>query len=350
MALSAHPKVWRILSAIFVGITVVSGLCFYFSNIFIVFVIGFALIIITEKFGSDYQKSVSRYKLPRWKQCCYGWLLIAFWVFVIVFLLRDSVNQIIGVLREISVNEQTVSGVYNTKVYPLLPPLFRQEAFTIQAIGWISRYVSSLSASILSQMVTFFVIGLLIIPLMFYMYFWRRHVIKEKLSDAIPRKFKSSALRAFRAMGKQLYTFFAARVVESTVVGGLCCLGFFIAGVKGWLVLGLLAGFLNTVPYFGPFLGAIPPIIITLLVDTPLAALYVVLTVFFVQTIDVFYLQPIMISSKIRIDPLLSIILVLAGTKLFGIMGTIFILPMFLVYEVILKEAYEELVKLYDRR
>jgi len=148
------------------------------------------------------------------------------------------------------------------------------------------------------------------------------------------------SLRTSRAMGKQLHTFFAARVVESTVIGGLCCLGFFIAGVKGWLVLGLLAGFLNAVPYFGPFLGAIPPVIITLLVDTPLAALYVVLTVFIAQTIDMFYLQPFMISSKIRIDPLLSIILVLAGTKLFGIMGTIFILPMFLVYEVILKEAY----------
>jgi predicted PurR-regulated permease PerM len=349
MALTAHPKVWKIIAVIFLGMTAVFAMCFYFSTIFISFVVGAALIIISEKFGSDYKKSVSRYKLPRWKRVCYGWLLIAFWVFVVAFLLRDSVNQIVGVVREISVNEQTVSGVYHTKLYPLLPPILRQEAVTVQMIGWVSRYLSALSATILSHMLAFFINGLLIIPLMFYMYFWRRQSIGEKLTEAIPRKFKSSVLRASRAMNKQLHTFFSARVVESTVVGGLCCLGFFIAGVKGWLVLGLLAGFLNTVPYFGPFLGAIPPVIITLLVDTPLAALYVVLTVLIAQMIDVFYLQPFMISSKVRIDPLLSILLVLAGTKLFGIMGTIFVLPMFLMYEVVLVEVYGELKKLYDK-
>ena len=67
--------------------------------------------------------------------------------------------------------------------------------------------------------------------------------------------------------------------MESMVIAGICCLGFFIAGVKGWLVLGLLAGFLNIVPYLVRLLGAVPPMLITLLVDEPIITFYVVITI-----------------------------------------------------------------------
>jgi predicted PurR-regulated permease PerM len=276
--------------------------------------------------------------------------LIAFWVFAIVFLFRSSLLQMTDVLRETSINEKTLMAVYTKKIVPILPAFFQRETFTEKAVEQVSAYVSSLTSTILSEAFFFLIDGLLIVPLMFYMYFRRRAAIAERVFGAVPARFQASVLRAAREIGHQLHTFFAVRVIENTVVGALCCLGFFIAGVQGWLILGLVAGFMNSVPYFGPIMGAIPPLLIILLTDEPVAALYVVLTVFIAQTIDEFYLRPFVISNKVRIDPLLSIILVLAGSQLLGIMGTIFALPMYLVTKVILQEAYEELVRLYGEK
>lgn len=349
MALSSHPKVWQILGIITIFIILACALSYYFSKIFITFVVGFVLIIITEKFGADFQKSVERYKLSLPKRLCYGFLLSLFWLFLVIFLLGNSVGQITDTLRQISVDATTVMNIYSKEVYPHLPIFLRSDAITVGVVEWVSKYLSLLAAGILSQTLTFVIYGLLIIPLMFYMYFWRRHSIAQKIFDAVPENFHKSVKHAARRVGSQLHQYFAARVIQSTVVGALCCLGFFIAGVKGWLALGLLAGFLNTVPYFGPIMGAIPPVIFTLITDDSIVALYVILTVIITQTIDVFYLQSFMIAGKIRIDPLLSIILVLAGTRIFGIFGTVFALPMYLVCMIILQEAYYELVRLYER-
>ncbi len=347
MALSANPKVWRSLGVLAVLLAVGFALCYYFLHIFLAFIVGFVLILITEKFQGDFKKSVARYKLRPWKRWCYGGLLIAFWLFVIIFLLQNSFDQISDDIRTISVDTHSVSSLYAQEIYPHLPTVFRRDTITVGIVDWVSTQVSRLAGAILSKTFAFIINGLLIIPLLFYLYFWRRKIIMQRILEVVPTRFRKSVQHGMKDVGKRLHDYFTARVIQSTVIGALCCLGFFIAGLKGWLLLGLLAGFLNAVPYFGPILGAIPPFILALLVDESIAALYVLLTVFIAQTIDVFYLQPFMISGKVRIDPLLSILLVLAGTKLFGIFGTIFVLPMYLVSKVILQEAYEELVRLY---
>ncbi len=148
-------------------------------------------------------------------------------------------------------------------------------------------------------------------------------------------------------IASETHDYLEGKIIETTVVGAICCLGFFVAGVKGWLVLGLLAGFLNIVPYIGPLIGAIPPVLITLLVDKPIAAIYVIIAVIVAQLVDNLYLNPFMISGKVKIDPLLSIVVILIGAQLFGAIGMIFAIPIYLVYKIILKEAYRELTRIY---
>jgi predicted PurR-regulated permease PerM len=54
-----------------------------------------------------------------------------------------------------------------------------------------------------------------------------------------------------------------------------------------------------------------------------------------------------MIPSKVSVDPLLSILLILVGGELFGLTGILFAIPIYLVYKIVLKESYEELARLY---
>jgi predicted PurR-regulated permease PerM len=106
---------------------------------------------------------------------------------------------------------------------------------------------------------------------------------------------------------------------------------------------------LNIADFVGPALSVLPPVAISLLADDPTAAVIAAATIVVAQLVDNFYLVPFMISSKVSLNPLLTILLVLIGAKVLGIVGIILAIPIYLVYKIVLRGAYYELVETYDR-
>ena len=165
----------------------------------------------------------------------------------------------------------------------------------------------------------------------------------------MPKKFSRGYNKSLEGINKQLNGFFSVKMVESLIIASICSIGFLLAGIPGWLFLGLMTGLFNTIPYLGPIVGAIPPLVVGLLIS-PITALYALLTVLFAQGIDNFYIIPFMIPRKVKIDSLLSIILFIIFAQLFGVLGMILSIPVFLVYKVVLVATYDELVKIYNTR
>jgi predicted PurR-regulated permease PerM len=179
------------------------------------------------------------------------------------------------------------------------------------------------------------------------MYFRKKEEIAKTIMESVPRRFTEAVRRAARDIGRQLGDFFGAKIVQSVIVGSIACLGFFIAGVKGWLVFGVIVGILNILPYIGPLVSILPPVFSSIILGDPLAAYYSIIVVLVAVIIDNVYIVPFMIPSKVSVDPLLSIILILVGGELFGLTGIFFAIPIYLIYKVVLKESYEELARLY---
>jgi len=190
--------------------------------------------------------------------------------------------------------------------------------------------------------------GLLIIPIMFHMRFHRGDDLALRVQEWVPENLRRRYAGITREIGENVYEYFRARIIESVAVGGMCCLGFYVGGVKGWLVLGLIAGVLNIADFVGPTLSLLPPVVISLLADDPIAAVFAVATIFVAQVVDNFYLVPFMISSKVSLSPLSTILLVLIGGKVLGIAGVILAIPVYLVIKIILRGAYHELVDSFD--
>ncbi|MPM89963.1 hypothetical protein SDC9_137078 [bioreactor metagenome] len=84
-------------------------------------------------------------------------------------------------------------------------------------------------------------------------------------------------------------------------------------------------------------------------IDSPLTALFAVITVIIAQTIDNLYLIPFMISEKVNINPLMSVILTLAASKLLGALGMVLAIPIYIIYKIIMKESYRELINIYGK-
>jgi len=341
--MSVKPIVWIFLSSLFLLLTALVVILFYFRVIFIVFIIGMALIIFVENMMKNFNQRVKNYKLKRWQVRIAGYVLVFFWLFTIYFLVGGSIQQLAEVAKT---DVREVSSGYVTKIEPYIPTVLGERIFKAESIESLETWIFSSLKDFLSLITTIVLNAVLIIPLMFYMYFKKWKKIVARTNELLPKKFRNGAKNASSEISFQLRDYLGAKVIESTVIGGVCCLGFYVAGLKGWLFLAVFAGLLNIIPYIGPIIGAIPAILIAL-IDSPIVAIYVIVTVVIAQLLDNLYLIPFMISGKVKIDALLAIVLTLVGAQLAGPLGMILALPIFLVFKITLRETYLELVKIY---
>jgi len=103
-------------------------------------------------------------------------------------------------------------------------------------------------------------------------------------------------------------------------------LGIFPDGRSYALAFGVFYGVMELVPYIGPILGAIPPVLLALLTD-PISALWVTLLFVALQQLEGHVVAPQIFGHTLRINPLLVIFALLIGLQLYGIVGALVALP-----------------------
>jgi predicted PurR-regulated permease PerM len=103
-------------------------------------------------------------------------------------------------------------------------------------------------------------------------------------------------------------------------------LGIFPDGSKYAVVFGVFMGLMELIPYLGPFLGALPPILVALFSD-PISAVWVALLFLGIQQLEGHIVAPQIFGHTLRINPLLVIFALLLGQQLYGIVGALAALP-----------------------
>lgn len=349
MFLTSNTKVWQGVFTVLFILTIFILLFFYFSNIFITFIIGFVLIFLTERLIKVQKSRALKSKLSKKQIRLYLTLQLVFWSIITIFVIVNSTSGLSNAISEILNDDRSISQIYTTTYSSFFPAFINENIFSTTNIELLEIEFLQLLSGFFSSLGFIAINGLLIIPLMFHLYFKKRHQILERLASLFDKRyhdiFKSTSLE----IGKQLRDFFSAKVVESIVVGSICCLGFYFAGLDGWLLLGLLAGFLNIVPYLGPIIGAVPPLLVSAY-DSPIVSGIVLLTIVIAQLVDNFYLIPFMIPSKVKINSLLSVVLILVGAQVIGVMGMVFAIPIYLVYKIVLVESYKGFLKVFNHK
>jgi predicted PurR-regulated permease PerM len=103
-------------------------------------------------------------------------------------------------------------------------------------------------------------------------------------------------------------------------------IGIFPDGRKYAVVFAIIFGSMELIPYLGPFLGALPPIIVALLTD-PITAVWVALLFVGIQQLEGHIVAPQIFGHSLRINPLLVIFALLFGQHLYGLVGALLALP-----------------------
>lgn len=139
-----------------------------------------------------------------------------------------------------------------------------------------------------------------------------RSVFNEKTVD----KLKELGREADTIFGK----FVIGKFLDSLIIGIICFIGLAIIKVKYALLLGAIVGTTNMIPYFGPFIGAIPAVIITYF-DNPINALWVAIFILLLQQFDGLILGPKILGDSVGLSPFWIILSIVLGGGLYGVLG-----------------------------
>jgi predicted PurR-regulated permease PerM len=128
-------------------------------------------------------------------------------------------------------------------------------------------------------------------------------------------------------VGSAMGGFFRGQLFVALIVAVMSSLGLALIGLPYWAVVGVIAGLFNLVPLIGPFVGAVPAIIIALALKTPTTALLVVVVLTVVQQIDNHFISPNVMRWSVKLHPVTVMFTLIAGAALAGFFGLLVAVP-----------------------
>jgi predicted PurR-regulated permease PerM len=124
--------------------------------------------------------------------------------------------------------------------------------------------------------------------------------------------------------------------IEAIMMATLNTVALLIIGIDYALILGVIGALLNVIPYVGGLVAVILPMAVALVTkSTSWYLVYVLAAYYFIQLIDNNYIVPKIVASKVKINALFSIIVVLAGNALWGIPGMFLSIPLLAIVKLI---------------
>lgn len=120
--------------------------------------------------------------------------------------------------------------------------------------------------------------------------------------------------------------FLVGKFIDSVIIGVLCYVILMIVKMPNATLISIVVGITNMIPYFGPFMGGLPAVFITFIIN-PIQALWLALIIFILQQFDGIYLGPKILGDKVGVGPLWILVAVTLGGKLLGVLGMLLGVP-----------------------
>ena len=211
-----------------------------------------------------------------------------------------------------------------------------------EVMQWIQEHILSGNAASIASMISSGVIlavkyvanafiGLLIMVYLLN-YKERLFAITRKIVNATCSQKRKASLYEFASIVNETFVgFIVGRIIDSFIIGVLTFIILKICDIPFALMLSVIVGVTNVIPFFGPFIGAIPSVFI-LLLENPIEALYFVIIIIIIQQLDGNVIGPKIVGNALGIGSFWVLISVLIGGGLFGFPGMALGVPVFAVF------------------
>ncbi|MDT8901042.1 AI-2E family transporter [Anaeroselena agilis] len=210
---------------------------------------------------------------------------------------------------------------------------------TLQAS--LQSFVAGIVGGIMHMLTHF--IGLAISPVLAFYLLHDWHELSAAVLRTLPARWRHETVLILRDVDGVLSGVIRGQVTVAIIVGILVSTGLYLLDVRYALIIGILAGALDIIPYFGAFIGATPAVTVALL-TSPLLAFKVGLLFFVIHQLEGTVIGPKILGDNIGLHPLSVIMFLFIGEELGGLMGMLLGVPAGAVGKVLLSHLFRILI------
>lgn len=253
-----------------------------------------------------------------------------------VQVLWESRDQLVGQGRGLAID---VVGWYERTVPPPLQE--RLTELAQQAGGTMARGVQAGVLRTLSFVTnTFgFVLGLIVIPFwLFYILYDQAKAMRGVLG-LVPTRFRTDALNLLRVVDDILSAYIRGQLLLCLFIGVVATVGLTLLGVNFAVVLGLIAGILEILPFIGPILGLVPALIVAT-IQAPLLGLWTLLLFVGIQQLENLFLVPRISGKAVQLHPAVIMVVLVLGNQVAGFWGLVLAVPVTAIIRDVFKYLY----------
>ena len=274
-------------------------------------------------------------------------LLLALFFYILLPQVFNSLETLVNqITRFVNENDESINaalkqfGLVKEDVDPL-------NSAWQNILSYATNYASLLpsllrtSYNVVYRFIFWLFIGLIV---SFYLLMDRERLARQgkKLCYAMmKRETCERFIYWMRRANRTFAGFTTGKIIDSIIVGIICYVFMLITGMSYSVLISVLVGVTNILPFFGPFIGAIPSILILLIVDRP-SALKFAIFILVLQQVDGNIIGPKILGDYTGISPLLTMVAIILGSALFGFVGMLISVPVCAVLYAIFKTVMNQ--------
>ncbi len=266
-------------------------------------------------------------------------IIIALLILTIFFLIPSVINQLNILYKEIP----NFIENYQNLILSIKPQLSKfinpadVEILLKENLSELQKGVLGFSQSIiiyLSNIVSSITFGIVIVPLILFYLMRDMFKFKENLYIFVSKKNKKEFKEVLEEIDHIISGFIRGRIIVCFIVGTLIGIGLYFLNLKFALIIGIISGVFNFVPYLGPIVGVILALIFAL--GSPWWTLLMIVILFvLVNQLEAIYLNPNILGKGLGLHPLTVILSMLICGQLLGILGVLVAVPLAAILKVL---------------
>jgi predicted PurR-regulated permease PerM len=229
----------------------------------------------------------------------------------------DSSSDIEGILESLGFENVTVWD-YDRVVEYLNDPDNRDAIVSI-----VLDRLGSVTAGIFE-----FILVFLVGPVLAFYLLIDLPNVQERLVGIFPERRRAEAAHVGRQLNTALGGFLRGQLLVALIVGVMLSFGYRIIGLEFWLLIGLIGGILNIVPFLGPWVGGALGVIIAIATADVQTALWAIVVAVVVQQIDNNFISPTVLRATVRLHPAATLLVLVLAGALAGVWGVVIAVPL----------------------
>ena len=246
--------------------------------------------------------------------------------------INELINQLIAYIPDQTISEEVQAAI--TQLFGLIYDFVA--SFLTQAVSVATRVASSVIEVVMGIIISV------------YMLSDKEKLIaqmKKILSAFLPTRAMEEILRVAHDSNQKFSGFITGKIIDSTIIGILCAVGMLIFQMPFVALVSLIVGITNVIPYFGPFIGAIPGVILVLIGGDITKAVLFAAFILGLQQFDGNILGPAILGQSTGLSAMWVVFAILLFGGLYGFVGMLIGVPLLAVIFGVLRSVVNGLLR-----